>query len=163
MRENVFVTPVITLQGIDEAIEDLAYRNKGTLKYRLVEAIRSFYADEASIMNIRAVDGDELIKRLWDIGDDARAIKNKRKNLSSIRSSVNKDFKKAYEYHRIFKESADSLYSEENARSITQLTMQFEFDKLQMEKERDAQQKIRRQKLIQNLTFLGLLGLGNIA
>ncbi|MDP2992132.1 MAG: SUMF1/EgtB/PvdO family nonheme iron enzyme, partial [Deltaproteobacteria bacterium] len=43
------------------------------------------------------IDTDELVKALWDTGDDPSTIKSKRKNLSSIKSSVNADLKRLYE------------------------------------------------------------------
>lgn len=79
---------IITIAGIDEAISNLRF-NKKALKYKLIQAIRERYEDEASVESIVSVESDELIKQLWETGDDAVAVKNKRKNLSSIKSSVN--------------------------------------------------------------------------
>ena len=88
---------VITIQGIDQAISNLNYTNKKALKYRLVNTIRGYYADESSIESIPEIDTDELVKVLWNTGDDPRAIKNRRRNLNSIKSSVNADLKRLYE------------------------------------------------------------------
>ena len=88
---------VITIQGIDQAISNLNYTNKKALKYRLVNTIRGYYADESSIESIQEIDTDELLKVLWNTGDDPRAIKNRRRNLNSIKSSVNADLKRLYE------------------------------------------------------------------
>ena len=91
---------VITLNGIDQAISNLNYRNKNTLKYRLVHTMRQFYEDENSVELIDGIDTDKLIKLLWDTGNDPLIIKNKRKNLSSVKSSVNSDLKRLYENNK---------------------------------------------------------------
>lgn len=88
---------VITIQGIDQAISNLNYTNKNALKYRLVNTIRGYYADESSVETLPEIDTDELVKVLWNTGDDPRAIKNRRRNLNSIKSSVNADLKKLYQ------------------------------------------------------------------
>ncbi len=85
---------VITLKGIDQALSDLNYRNKNALKYRLVHTIRQFYESEDLVESMQDIDTDELVKVLWNIGDDPAAIKNRRKNLNSIKSSVNTDLQK---------------------------------------------------------------------
>ena len=90
------MVPVITIKGIEEAISNLNYRNANTLKQRLVALLREFYRDEQSIKSLRGIDRDELIKSLWDTGDDQRSIKNRRKNLSSLKSSVNRDLDRLY-------------------------------------------------------------------
>lgn len=87
---------VISLKGIDQAIANLDYQNEKTLKYGLVHAIRRHYEDESSIGSIQDIDAEELVKVLWDKGDDPAIIKAKRKNLSSIKSSVNADLKRLY-------------------------------------------------------------------
>ena len=91
---------VISLKGIDQAIANLNYQNETTLKYRLVHAIRGFYLkDESSVQTLQEIDAELLIKALWDLwdtGDDPEIIRNKRKNLSSTKSSVNADLKRLY-------------------------------------------------------------------
>ncbi|MBW1739557.1 MAG: SUMF1/EgtB/PvdO family nonheme iron enzyme [Deltaproteobacteria bacterium] len=87
----------ISLQGIDEAISNLNYRSEKALKYRLIHIIRGYYENENSVESIQEIDTDELVKALWNTGDDPKAIKSKRKNLSSIRSSINNDLKRLYE------------------------------------------------------------------
>jgi len=90
------VAAVISLKGIDQAIADLDYQNENTLKYRLVHAIRRHYEDESTVGSIQDIDAEELVKVLWDTGDDPEIIRNRRKNLSSIKSSVNADLKNLY-------------------------------------------------------------------
>ncbi|MEJ2656893.1 MAG: SUMF1/EgtB/PvdO family nonheme iron enzyme [Desulfobacterales bacterium] len=87
----------ITLTGIDQAISNLKYANKNTLKYRLVHNIRQYYVNDNSLESLKEISHTELIKRLWDTEDHLEVIKNKRKNMSSLRSSVNADLKKLYE------------------------------------------------------------------
>lgn len=88
---------VISLKGIDEAISNLNYKDNKTLKYKLVHIIREFYESEGAVTTLQDIDKDEFVKALWDTGDDPSTIKSKRKNLSSIKSSVNADFKRLYE------------------------------------------------------------------
>ena len=87
---------IITLEGIDNAILSLNYCNKNTLKYRYIHHIRQQYNDENLVESVGKIDNEELIKILWDTGERAEAIKKKRKNLNSLRSSVNTDLKKLY-------------------------------------------------------------------
>jgi formylglycine-generating enzyme required for sulfatase activity len=89
--------PIVTLNGIDEAINNLNYVNKKSLKYRLVREIRKLYLDESSIESVTEIEMDDLIRLLWETGDDESAIKNRRKNFYSIKSSINNELKKLYE------------------------------------------------------------------
>ena len=90
------MSSVITIKGIDQGISNLNCRDKNALKYRLVNIIRQFYENENSVESMQGIDRDELVKLLWNIGDDPAIIKKKRKNLSSIKSSVNANLKKFY-------------------------------------------------------------------
>ena len=87
---------VISLKGINQAVASLNYQNEKALKYRLVHAISRLYEDENSLESVQGISAEELVKGLWDTGDDPTIIKAKRKNLSSIKSSVNADLKKLY-------------------------------------------------------------------
>jgi len=87
---------LITLKGIDQAISNLNYRNKKSLKHRLVSVLRQLYEDESSIESLPNIRADELIEVLWGISDDPGTIKKKRKNLSKTRYSVNADLKALY-------------------------------------------------------------------
>jgi formylglycine-generating enzyme required for sulfatase activity len=95
-KEQLLPT-IITINGIEESISNLQYRNKSALKYQLVHAIHDFYQDEKSTETLQAIDSDKLIQRLWQIGNDPIALKNKRKNLNSIKSTVNTDLRKLYQ------------------------------------------------------------------
>lgn len=90
------MAPVVTLQGIDEAISNLGYRNREGTKSRLVQAIRAHYERDDSILSLKSIDSDTLIKMLWAKALDPVTIRNRRRNLSSIKSSVNSDLKRLY-------------------------------------------------------------------
>lgn len=89
---------VISIKGIDEAISNLNYRNPQALKSRLVHVILGFYKDKSPVESLRCIDAEEIVRPIWDTGDDPGIIKAKRKNLSSTKSSVNADLR------RLFKE-----------------------------------------------------------
>ena len=89
--------PVITIKGIEEAIANLNYRNQNSPKYLLIQAIRGRYMDEASIQSIESIDTESLIRSLWKTGHDEIALRNRRKNLNSIKSSVNADLRRLYD------------------------------------------------------------------
>lgn len=87
---------IIKLQDIDEAIENLHYKNETTLKSRLLRAVRQYYSDDSSAESLQTIDAEELVKTVWETGDDRDLLKTKRKNFSSLKSSVNSDLKKLY-------------------------------------------------------------------
>ena len=87
----------ITLEGIDQAISNLKYKNKNTLKYKFVQNIRQYYTIENAVVSLNEIEHEKLIQMLWDTNNSLETIKNKRKNLNSVRSSVNADLKKLYE------------------------------------------------------------------
>lgn len=87
----------VTIAGIDEALSHLRYLNEKSLKYRLVHEIRKSYVDEESIDSIHRIEADEIVKRLWETGEDASAVKSRRKNFHSIKSSINADLRRLYE------------------------------------------------------------------
>ncbi len=89
--------PIVTMAGIDEALSNLHYVNEKSLKYRLIRAIREAYRDENSIESLRNIETDELVKDLWETGDNSSIVKNRRKNFNSIKSSINADLKRIYE------------------------------------------------------------------
>ena len=88
---------IISLKNIEEAIDSLNYKSETTLKSKLIRAVRNFYQDESSIEALTSIDAEELVKYIWDTGDNSELIKTKRKNFSSVKSSVNSDLKKLYQ------------------------------------------------------------------
>gem|GEM_PF-429301 len=87
----------ITYEGIENVMANLDYSNPGTLKYKYIHAIKSRYSPDTDIMSVKRADQDLLIRKLWDISDDPEAVRSKRKNLNTIRSTVNADLKKLFE------------------------------------------------------------------
>ncbi|MGA2332092.1 MAG: SUMF1/EgtB/PvdO family nonheme iron enzyme [Syntrophales bacterium] len=88
---------IIKLKDIDEAIANLGYKNKDTLKYKLVHAIRQYYAGEIAAESVRAIDTEELVKTLWCLDDNRKSVKGKKKNLSSVKSGINTDLRRLYQ------------------------------------------------------------------
>nr|WP_319394532.1 SUMF1/EgtB/PvdO family nonheme iron enzyme [uncultured Desulfobacter sp.] len=83
----------ITLSGITEALENLNYR-PGSVKDKAIQAISAYYDSEESILNLSSIDGDTIIRQIWDVGDDPAKLRSKRRNFSSLKSSINADLEK---------------------------------------------------------------------
>ena len=89
--------PSITLQGIEQAVQGLGYRNESGLKYRLIAAIKEMYGKNGEFTEpAHGIDSEELIRALWDVDPDPDSLRSRKKNLSSIKSSINADFKRLY-------------------------------------------------------------------
>jgi formylglycine-generating enzyme required for sulfatase activity len=82
-----------SLNGVDQAITSLNYK-LNSIKHRVITAIRSHYTDDASLAALTSIATDELIQSIWDTGTDLEKIKRKRRNFSSVRSSINGDLKR---------------------------------------------------------------------
>ncbi|MFA5905470.1 MAG: SUMF1/EgtB/PvdO family nonheme iron enzyme, partial [Desulfobacula sp.] len=82
----------ISLDGIDQAIANLNYKS-GSIKHKAVMSIRSFYTSEDSVKKLDSIDMDALIQSIWDIENDLPKIKAKRRNFSSVKSSIIADLK----------------------------------------------------------------------
>ncbi|MCF6249563.1 MAG: formylglycine-generating enzyme family protein [Desulfobacula sp.] len=83
----------ISLEGIDQAIVNLKYR-PGSVKQRAISAIRSFYETDESVKELDSINTDDLIQSIWDVGDNLPKIKSRRRNFSSVKSSINVDLEK---------------------------------------------------------------------
>jgi formylglycine-generating enzyme required for sulfatase activity len=92
----MIVAAIISLNSIEETINQLNYRSDKSLKYKLLHAIRAFYTDEASVRTIEAIPPEPLIEALWVTGGDPHLVSKKRKNLNSVKSSVNSDLQKLF-------------------------------------------------------------------
>ncbi|HUT72996.1 MAG TPA: hypothetical protein VMW89_20185 [Desulfatiglandales bacterium] len=90
------MTSLITLKGIEQAISNLNYGERKTLQQRLVATIRKFYRSESSVDALQGIDTAELVKTLWMTGEDPMAVKSRRRNLSSIKYSVNARLKRLF-------------------------------------------------------------------
>jgi len=80
----------ITLSGISQAVDNLNYR-PGSVKYKAIKAIQSFYTSEEMVNELHKIDTNTLIDLIWQVGDDPRKLKSKRRNFSSIKSAINAD------------------------------------------------------------------------
>jgi formylglycine-generating enzyme required for sulfatase activity len=85
--------PTISLKGIDEAIESFPRIKRENLKYKLITTIRTYYQSDSDIKKIKSIPPDDLIKILWDTGDDPAKIKEKKKNFSNLKSTINRDLR----------------------------------------------------------------------
>ena len=81
----------ITLHGMDEAIANLNL-HPGTLKSLLTAAIRASFPTEESLREIVALPAEDIIRQLWNV-DQPEEIRQKKKNLSSLKSALNKELK----------------------------------------------------------------------
>jgi hypothetical protein len=87
----------ISYEGIERVIENLDYTNPGILKYKYIQALKSLYNPNEDVMSVQKPDPDDLIRKIWDTSGNLQAVRAKRKNLSSIRSTVNADLKNLFE------------------------------------------------------------------
>jgi formylglycine-generating enzyme required for sulfatase activity len=92
-RPHPLANIAISLEGIEQAIENLKYR-PGSIKQKALLAIRAFYNSDDTIKMLNLIDTDTLIKNIWEVGDDLSKIKSKRRNFFSLKSSINSDLKK---------------------------------------------------------------------
>ncbi len=86
----------VSLEGIDRAVEALSYRNHRSPKYRLVDAVRQAWVNSQDTGAKCSINADDLIRILWKIPEDSRVPISRRRNLSSLRSSVNADLMTLY-------------------------------------------------------------------
>jgi serine phosphatase RsbU (regulator of sigma subunit) len=90
-------------------------------------------------------------------------LKSTNEQLSKAYAAVG-DYKKAYESFLRFKEINDTIQSDENVELLTQMSMQYEFDKqqkeqefIQAQKDLEYQQKQKRDRLVRTFILIGLL------
>ena len=83
--------------------------------------------------------------------------------LSKVYEKQN-NFRKAYDFFILFKQMGDSLNNAENLKKITQLEMQYEFDKQQEIQQFEQEQErikhnaeIKQQKLLRNILISGIV------
>ena len=88
---------VITYEGIENVVSSLDYSNPNTLKHKYIQAVLSRYAPDIDVLLVEKPDPDRLIRDIWNLPDDPEQIRSKRKNLSSIRSTVNSDLKALFQ------------------------------------------------------------------
>ncbi|MCD4744081.1 MAG: formylglycine-generating enzyme family protein [Desulfobacteraceae bacterium] len=83
----------ISLDGINQALNNLNYK-ENSKKFKVISAIKAYYISEESINNIISIDTDTLIEEIWNLEETPLKIRTKRRNFSSIKSSINADLKK---------------------------------------------------------------------
>ena len=88
---------VISLKGIDETIANLFRSRKAVLRFKMAKSVRECYREDEDLKLIKKIPAESLIKKIWDTGDAPKKIKEKRKNFSSLKSSLNQSFKKLAE------------------------------------------------------------------
>ena len=88
-------------------------------------------------------------------------IKSAAQGLSKAYKNI-KNYRKAFDYYVLFKKMSDSILNEENTKKITQLQMQYEFDKKQrmqkLEQEKRAlknKAELKKQKILRNSFIFG--------
>ena len=89
------MSALISLAGIDRAIAALALK-PDTLKARLVTAIRRHFAEPDDLQRLTAIDTEELVRQVYQVSKAAE-VKAKRKNLSSLKSALNKSLRELAE------------------------------------------------------------------
>ncbi|MDZ7642214.1 MAG: SUMF1/EgtB/PvdO family nonheme iron enzyme [Desulfurivibrio sp.] len=85
------MSALITLEGIDRALNALDLK-PDTFKYRLAYTIREHLAAADSPAEAAALETPELASQVYQVTTPA-AIKAKRKNLSSLKSALNKNLR----------------------------------------------------------------------
>ena len=63
------------------------------------------------------------------------------------------NYKNALEMHELFKQMNDSIFNDNNERSLTQMSMSYEFEKTQEQAEIKHQEEIKRQKIVKYFSF----------
>lgn len=86
----------ISASGIEQAIAGLNYRNPAAIKARLLDVIKQQYDGLESPEKVHRIAADDLVQKVWDIEPTLSAIQSKKKNLSSIKSSINADLETAW-------------------------------------------------------------------
>jgi formylglycine-generating enzyme required for sulfatase activity len=87
----------LTIDGIDHAISNLGYKSARSPKAQLIRAIRACYDSPDSIEKLHGIAPEALIVKLWGKPGSPAELRSRRKNLASVRSSVNADFKNLFD------------------------------------------------------------------
>ena len=82
---------LVTIEGINQALSNLACK-PDTLRSRLISVLLSYFPDEKSLQECNSLPAEEIIAKVWQI-DAPEEIKKRRKNLSSLKSALNKSLK----------------------------------------------------------------------
>ncbi len=93
---SLHVHSELSTEGIRQAVEALSYRSHHSPKYRLVDALLRIHCRQAENGGPRGVANDDLIRLLWNTDGPDGVLISRRRNLSSLRSSVNSDLMAQY-------------------------------------------------------------------
>ena len=87
---------MLTIEGIETAIENLGVIKETSPRYRLLKAIWRLYEHQENIEEITPPDPEELIKAVWQVDGDKQGLRRKIRNLNSLRSALNSEFMRLY-------------------------------------------------------------------
>lgn len=91
------ISDIKFIDALNDLIENLPHR-KGAKKDLLLKLIRSYYETDDDLFKITSIPLDDLVKKIYFPGEKAapaipKQIKDKRKNFSSLKSSLNKNLR----------------------------------------------------------------------
>ena len=78
---------------------------------------------------------------------DLKIIEEASKELSSVYAASG-DYQKAFENHLLYKQMYDSIFNKENERKLTQLSLQYEFEREKRESQLKFEAKLRQQRIL---------------
>ncbi|MCK4664420.1 MAG: tetratricopeptide repeat protein [Bacteroidales bacterium] len=147
--EYLFISLDVNKDFVDK--QEVAISNQGIGNVKLLQ---KKYSEAVLYLNIAKTIGKE--------SGNKNIIKDAAEILAKTYPEL-KQYKKAYENHVLYKQMSDSLKNDENIKKVTQLGMQFEFDKIQkqqefekMKKELAHQAEMKKQNLIKTFYLIGL-------
>ncbi|MDY6906300.1 MAG: SUMF1/EgtB/PvdO family nonheme iron enzyme [Thermodesulfobacteriota bacterium] len=87
----------ISQTGIDTALANLDFRSGNSLKKRLMDMVKAHHDQHPSDGNDAAIPADRLIQMIWPGEISPARMQSRRKNIHSIRSSINADLEMLYQ------------------------------------------------------------------
>ncbi|MBU0764724.1 MAG: tetratricopeptide repeat protein, partial [Bacteroidetes bacterium] len=115
---------------------------------------------------------EEYYRKALDISEEIGALEIYKDAAAGLSNTyaAQKQFEKAYNYEIIFKNISDSIFRKEGLKKITQVEMQYKFDKQQKQQEFEQKKReiaqranLKRQKIINYSLFIGLVLLSLLA
>lgn len=147
----------LDLNQYEQAFEKLTYSQMISETINDYYGLAYTYRDFGSYHNAKGEleEATEYYKKAYNIVNKL-GLPDVNKELLEGLSSIyakKEDFKSAYIFHVLYKEMSDSLSNKENTKKITQMSMQYEFDKKEKLREAEA----RRQRNVRNFLIMGFL------
>ncbi|MDY6824249.1 MAG: SUMF1/EgtB/PvdO family nonheme iron enzyme [Thermodesulfobacteriota bacterium] len=87
----------ISRQGVETALSNLTFRTKNSPKQRLLDMVRQHYDQAPANGEAAPRSADSLIRMIWPGEIPPGRMPSKRKNLNSLRSSINADLTALYQ------------------------------------------------------------------